>query len=71
MDGLFEAGRLLPEETLPSREVGTLEESVFQDTLDTTKCSDDIDSVVVELPQLAVVALRRPPEGVTGTGVRQ
>ena len=64
---LFEAGRLLPEETLPGREVGTLEERVLEDTLHTAERGDDIDTVVVELPQLAVVALRRPPEGVAET----
>ena len=54
---LLEAGRLLPEETLPGREVGTLEERVLQDTLDTAERGDDVDTVVVELPKLAVVAL--------------
>ena len=32
----FETGRFLPEKTLPSREVSTLEESVLQDTLNTS-----------------------------------
>ena len=62
--GLFEAGRLLPEQALPGREVRALEQRVLKDTLDTTQSSDDIDPVVVELPQLAVVTLRGPPEGV-------
>ena len=61
---LLEAGRLLPEETLPGREVGTLEERVLQDTLNTTERGNDIDTVVVELPKLAVMTLRSPPEGV-------
>ena len=61
---LLEAGRLLPEQTLPGREVRALEESVLEDALDTSQSSDDIDTVVVELPQLAVMTLRRPPEGI-------
>lgn len=32
-------------------------------TLDSSERGDDVDAVVVELPQLAVVPLRRPPEG--------
>ena len=67
--GLFEARRLLPEQTLPSREVCAFEEGVFEDTLNTTKCGDYIDTVVVELPQLAVMTLRRPPEGVADEGM--
>ena len=63
---LLETGRLLPEETLPGREVSTLEKGVLQDTFNTTKGSDDIDTVVVELPQFSVVALRCPPERITG-----
>ena len=61
---LFEARRLLPEQTLPSREVRALEQGVLENTLDTSESSDDVDTVVVQLPQLAVVSLRRPPEGV-------
>ena len=59
---LLEAGRLLPEQTLPGREVRALEERMLKDTLDTSKSSDDVDTVIVELPQLAVVALGSPPE---------
>ena len=62
--GLFEAGCLLPEKTLPGREACALEERVLQDAFDTTERSDDVDSGFVELPQLAVMSLRRPPEGV-------
>ena len=54
---LFEPGRLLPEQTLPCREVGTLEECVFQDTFHTSEGGNDIDAIVIELPQLAVMAL--------------
>ena len=63
--GLFETGRLLPEQTLPSGEVRALEERVLEDTFHTAECGDDIDTIVVKLPQFAVVALGRPPEGVT------
>ena len=61
---LLEAGRLLPEQTLPGREVRALEEGVLENALDTSQSSDDIHTVVVELPQLAIMALRRPPEGI-------
>ena len=59
---LFEAGRLFPEQTLPGREVRALEQRVLEDAFDTTQGRDDVDTVVVELPQLAVMALRRPRE---------
>merc|ERR1719238_1888942 len=61
---LLEAARLLPEETLPRREVRPLEERVLEDPLDASKRLDHIRPVVVEVPQLAVVALVRPPERV-------
>ena len=63
---LLEAGRLLPEKTLPSREVRALEEGVLEDAFNTSQGGDDVNTVVVELPQLAVVALRHPPERVAG-----
>lgn len=59
---LFEAGRLLPEETLPGGEVGALEQRMLEDTFDTSQGRDDIDTVVVQLPELSVVSLRSPPE---------
>ena len=65
----LEAGRLLPEQTLPRGEVRALEERMLEDTLDTSKSSDDVDTVIVELPQFAVVTLRRPPEGVAVNSV--
>ena len=67
----LEARRLLPEQTLPRREVRALEECMLKDTLDTSKSSDDVDTVIVELPQLAVVALGSPPERVAGGGISQ
>ena len=51
-----------PEETLPGREVGALKERVFQDSLDTTQGLDHVCSVIVQVPQFAVVALVGPPE---------
>ena len=68
---LFEARRLLPEQTLPSREVRALEQGVLENTLDTSKSSDNVDTVVVKLPQLAVVALRSPPERIASRDISQ
>jgi hypothetical protein len=50
--------------TLPRREVGTLEQSMFKDTFHTTKGGNNIDTVVVQLPKFAIMPLRCPPEGV-------
>ena len=62
--GLLEAAGLLPEETLPGGEVGALEERVLQDAFDTSQCLDHVSSVVVQVPQLSIMALVSPPEGV-------
>ena len=59
---LLEAGGLLPEETLPSGKVGSLEEGVLEDTLHSPESLDHVRAVVVKVPQLAVVALVSPPE---------
>eukprot|EP00959_Pyramimonas_sp_CCMP1952_P271920 5685478-Pyramimonas_sp.AAC.1 len=59
-----EIAHLLPEETLPGGEVGALEEGVLEDALHAAQRLDDVRAVVVEVPQLAVVALVCPPEGV-------
>mmetsp|Transcript_51851 Transcript_51851/g.121766 ORF Transcript_51851/g.121766 Transcript_51851/m.121766 type:complete len:1251 (+) Transcript_51851:175-3927(+) len=64
LHALLEARGLLPEQTLPGREVGALEERVLQDALHAAQRLDHVGAVVVEVPQLAVVALVRPPEGV-------
>ena len=53
----LETGRLLPEQTLPGREVCPLEKCVLEDALDTSECRDDVDTVIVQLPQFPVVAL--------------
>lgn len=52
----------LPEETLPGREVGALEECVLQDTFHPSKSLYHVCPVVVQVPQLAVVTLVCPPE---------
>ena len=44
---------LLPEETLPRREVGAFEERVLEDFLHAAKGLDDVGSVVVEVPEFA------------------
>ena len=61
---LLEARRLLPEQTLPGRDVRPLEQCVLEDTLDTAQRGDHVHTVAVQLPQLAIVTLRRPPEGI-------
>ena len=62
---LLETRRLLPEQTLPGREISALEKSVLQNTFNTTKGGNDIDTVIVKLPQFSVVALGCPPEWIT------
>ena len=67
---LFETGRLLPEQTLPGWEISALEQGVLQNTFNTTKSGDDINPIIVELPQFSVMALRRPPERIARVTVR-
>jgi hypothetical protein len=62
--GLLKARGLLPEEAFPSREVGALEKGMLKDALDTTKSLDHISAVVVEVPQLSIMFLMSPPEGI-------
>ena len=38
---------------------------MLENTLDSTESSDNVDSVVVELPEFTVVSLRGPPERTT------
>jgi len=64
LHALLKAGGLLPEQPLPCGEVGALEQGVLQNALHTSQGLDDICSVVVQVPQLAIVALVGPPEGV-------
>jgi hypothetical protein len=61
---LFETTGTFPEETFPRGESGCLEQSVLKDCLNTTKSLDDIGSVSIQVPQLTVVTLGCPPEGV-------
>ena len=51
-----------PEQTLPRWEVGSFEESVFEDTFNSTQGLDHVRPVVVEIPQLTIVTLVGPPE---------
>mmetsp|Transcript_67280 Transcript_67280/g.140139 ORF Transcript_67280/g.140139 Transcript_67280/m.140139 type:complete len:747 (+) Transcript_67280:1153-3393(+) len=62
LHALLEPACLLPEETLPGWEVGALEECVLEDALHTSQRLDHVCAVVVEVPELAVVPLVRPPE---------
>lgn len=59
-----EQGLSSPEETLPGWEVGSLEESVLQDPLHSTQCLDHICAVVVQVPELPIMALMCPPKRV-------
>lgn len=68
---LFESRRLLPEQTLPSGEVGSLEQRVLENTFNTTKSSDNVDAIIVELPEFTVMSLRSPPEGIARGKVSQ
>lgn len=58
----FETRGLLPEKTFPSSEISTLEESMFQNTFNTTKCLDHISTIMVQVPQLTIVTVMSPPE---------
>lgn len=58
----FESGCLLPEQTLPSREVSSFEQGMFENALNTTKSSNDINSVIIKLPEFTIMSLRSPPE---------
>lgn len=54
--------RHLPEETFPGREVGSLEQRVFQNTFHSAQSLNHVGPVVVQIPQLAVMSLVGPPE---------
>lgn len=55
---------LLPEKTLPGGEIGAFKQCVFQDALHTAKSLDHVRTVVVQIPQFAIVPLVGPPERV-------
>jgi len=61
---LLKAGSLFPEETFPSREVGSLEERVLENAFDSTQSLDHVSSVIVQVPELSVVTLVSPPKRV-------
>jgi hypothetical protein len=52
----------LPKQTFPCGKVCTLEESMLKDAFYTSKGLDHICTVVVQVPQLAIMALVCPPE---------
>ena len=54
----------------PGREVRPFEQRVFQDTFDASQGLDHVRPVVVQIPELAVVALVRPPACVSRDAVR-
>ena len=64
LHAFLKARGFFPEEPLPGGEVGPLEQGVLQDALHSSQGLDDICPVVVQVPQLAVMALVGPPEGV-------
>jgi hypothetical protein len=43
-------------------EVGSLEERMLEDSFNAAERLDHVGSVVVQVPELSVVALMRPPE---------
>ena len=61
---MFRIDYLFPEETFPGGEVGSFEEGVLEDAFDAAEGLDHVCPVVVQIPQFAVVALVRPPEGI-------
>mmetsp|Transcript_31758 Transcript_31758/g.36108 ORF Transcript_31758/g.36108 Transcript_31758/m.36108 type:complete len:252 (-) Transcript_31758:2893-3648(-) len=60
----FESGCLLPKQTFPGGEISTLEQSMFQNTFNTSQSLNHISSVVVQIPQFTIMFLMSPPEGI-------
>lgn len=58
--------------TFPGGEVSSLEQRVLKNTFHTTECCDNINTVIVQLPQLSIMPLRGPPEriAVNAVGVK-
>ena len=54
----------------PGREVGPFEQRMFQDTFDASQGLNHVRAVIIEIPELAVVALVRPPARVSRDAVR-
>ena len=61
---LFESGCTFPEETLPGREVGSAEERMLEDSFDSPEGLDHVRAVVIQVPELSIVTLVGPPEGI-------
>ena len=57
-------GGLLPEESFPCWEIGALKESMLKNTFNTTECLNHVSPIVVEVPELSIMLLMSPPEGV-------
>jgi hypothetical protein len=51
--------------TFPCGEISDFEQGVLKDTLNTTESRNDVHTIIIKLPQLTIVALRRPPEWIT------
>ena len=51
--------------TFPCGEISVFEQGVLKDTLNTTESRNDVHTIIIELPQFTIVALRRPPEWIT------
>ena len=61
---LFKTTSFLPKQTFPSREVSTFEQCVLEYTLNTTQSLNHIGSIVVQIPQFAIMSLMSPPKWV-------
>ena len=53
------------EHTFPCGEISAFEQGVLKDTLNTTESRNDNHTIIIELSQFTIVALRRPPEWIT------
>jgi len=53
-----------PRRDLHRWEISAIEERVLQDTLNSTQRGNHVNTTVVELPELSIVALRSSPERV-------
>ena len=61
---VLESRCLLPEETFAGGEISAIEERVLQDALNITQRGNHVNTIVVEFPELSIMALRSSPEGV-------
>ena len=51
--------------TFPCGKISAFEQGVLKDTLNTTECRNDVHTIIIELPQFTIMALRSPPERIT------